>query len=89
MGVKLWMQLVDVTRFLVKLAILTAWLYLVTSLPLVNVWLALAVWGLLMADFCLWLRHSSYCEVQRWFEWFPPGEGFYCWRQTRRRKGRG
>jgi hypothetical protein len=75
-------------KWLARLTILTGWLYLVTSLPQVNAWVALVVWALLVADFWLWLRHSSYCESLRWFEWFPPGEGFYSWWTMRPRKRR-
>lgn len=91
MGLKVWRASAACVKWLVKLAILTGWLYLIVSLPALNVWLALAMWGLCLGDFWLWLRHSSYCETPRWFDWFPPGEGFYSWWMTRppRKRKRG
>jgi hypothetical protein len=88
MGLKFWRAFAAFVKWLVKLAIVVGWSYLVVNLPALNVWLALTVWALFVADFWLWLCHSRYCETPRWFDWFPPGVGFYCWRQMRPRKRR-
>jgi len=87
MGVKFWAKLVAFAKFLVKLAILTGWLYVVVGLASVNLWVGLPVWGLIAADFWLWLR-EPYCDCPWWFDWFPPGNGFYCWWMMRPRKAR-
>lgn len=84
MGVKL----LATARFLVKLLIVTGWLWLLVELAAVNLWTFLAVFGLLAADYWLWLRWPDLHDPPRFFEWFPVGNGFYCWWMTRPRKER-